>query len=120
MKNKGFWGFLTGSFASSAGILFGINGPPVVYYTTRVCSGKKQCRSTLYGIFSVEGLLRTATYAITGLMIAESFFFAAAMSPFMFLGILAGSKIHLKVNEKTFQLAVAAIVLVAGMLILLR
>jgi len=120
MRNKRFWGFLAGFTAGLTGVLFGVNGPPVVYYANQSCDSKRQLRATLYFVFLADSVFRTLTYAVTGVLGLQSVSFALLMVPFLFLGIIAGNRVHFNVSEKSFKRVITLIVLIVGLIAILR
>ena len=71
-------------------------------------------RATLIAIFAIEYGWRLALFFYRGLLGAEQLEFALWLAPAVVVATLLGQVVHLRVSERLFRLAVAALLLVAG------
>jgi len=120
IRRKGLWGLVTGMVSGTSHIMFGISGPPLVYYMSQISKDKQHLRATLYGIFYAANVFQLITYSMIGIMTARAIFFSLALIPFTLLGVLVGNRFFFKVDEERFREAITAIILVTGLLIVLR
>ncbi|MCB0210528.1 MAG: sulfite exporter TauE/SafE family protein [Anaerolineae bacterium] len=114
------WGLLAGAIGGIFGGLFGTSGPPFVMYLTHKLKQKDILRASLIGLFAIDDIWRVGVFAVTGLLTIEMFQLALLLTPALVLGTVLGHKTHLKISETHFRQAVAAILIVSGILLLIR
>jgi len=101
----------------SAGIVQGVfasGGPLVVYAVSRFTLPKTVFRSTLSALWLVTNVTLTTSYILTGRFTLESLRFVGFLLPMILLGMVAGLKLHDRVDEHRFRVLVYVILMVAG------
>ena len=104
-------------FLFSGGVIQGLyasGGPLVVYYSVREFDHKSTLRSTLAGLWLILNLILIISLCGTGKINAESLKMSGVLLPAVLLGFVFGDKIHRRVSEKVFQIAVYSLLLIAG------
>lgn len=106
-----------------AGVIHGVfatGGPLLVYVTSRIGLDKHAFRATLTGVWLVLNSVLIARFAAAGRFnweIGESVLWLA---PAILVGIFLGEKLHKRVNEERFRMAVYTLLLAASLVLLLR
>jgi uncharacterized membrane protein YfcA len=117
-KIKKFWGAVAGFIGGVFGGIFDVNGPPIVIYMGHKLK-KESFRATITAIFFVDVIWRNILYMLNGVASFESFKFALFLLPALVVGVLLGSKIHVKINEVLFRRIVAIVLFVTGILLVI-
>ena len=107
---------ISGWLAGFMGALFGVNGPPVMYYSSLYSKNKTVFRATVVGVFLADAITRIIGYSVMGIMTFEAVLFALKMLPFLLVGVYLGNKVHFKVKEKLFKTIIGVIVLITGII----
>lgn len=100
--------------------LFASGGPLVVYAVSRLGLRKGNFRSTLSALWLLTNGILTLSYAATGLLTAKNLRFWALLAPTVVVGTVIGERLHDRVNEDLFRIVVFAILVVAGLSIVIR
>ncbi len=111
------WAPLAGITGGCTGAMFGLDGPPLVLYLTQHLRDKQVFRATLYGLFFVHACYRLILYGFSGLITVDVIKFVVYLMPFLLVGILLGSKLHARIDQRVFGKIVASILVVTGMLL---
>jgi uncharacterized protein len=109
------WAFLAGFCGGLSGTLFGAGGPPYAIYLSHRPLSKEQFRATmtLTTIFSIG--LRLAAFAVTGLLMQDGVWIAAAASiPAGLFAIYFASKIFRAISREMVLRGVAVLLLASG------
>ena len=104
------------------GIIHGIfssGGPLVVLYASRQLQDKGKFRATLCLLWTTLNTIIIATYLIEGSYTAPIAKTTVLLVPFVLAGIVAGEKIHDKVNERTFSLIVFGMLFLTAIFMLI-
>ncbi len=116
-----WWAVPTGLVGGALGALFGTGGPVYVIYLSKRLPDKQQIRATMSTIISISTVLRTASYAISGLLLsAKLLLTSVALLPLMVIGIKLGSRIHLSLTDAQMRRAVGVLLLISGVSLLIR
>ncbi len=86
--------------------IFSSGGPLVVLYASRQLQDKGKFRATLCLLWVTLNTIIIATYLVEGSFTQPIAKTTALLVPFVIAGIIAGEKIHDKVNERTFSIIV--------------
>ena len=114
------WIPVTGLFSGVLGGLFGMSGPPLIFYYKNAGYKKKEFRAALIFVFFSMSLVRIFTYIsfhMIGLHMLISVFL---MIPAALAGMYAGNKVHEAMSEDTFKKVTSAVLLASGLLILIK
>jgi hypothetical protein len=112
-------GYLAGGISGLLGGLFGTAGPPIVVFLENQVSRKDVLRATLLAYFLVIDVLRMIPYALSKLVIMPVLEISAAMIPASLMGAYLGRRLHVRVSERAFRLAVGSVLLITGVLLAL-
>lgn len=105
--------------AGLSGGLIGIGGPPLIlYYGTRL--SREAFRAMIVPILLAAAVVRTLTYAATGQVDRHVLLLFAASLPALPLGLALGNRVFQRWSERSFRIAVAALVTAAGLRMLLQ
>lgn len=113
------WAPFSGLAGGCTGAMFGLNGPPMVLYLGHQLKDKQVFRATLYGLFFVDACYRLILYSFNRLITLEVVKFAVYLTPFLLVGLLAGSKLHAKMREDVFRRIIALILVVTGIFLVI-
>ena len=119
LRHRG-WGMIAGSLSGVLAGLYGIGGPPLIFYFKSIAMDKQSFRANLLGIFLVMSWGRMLIYLLLGLYPLAISLDWMAMLPFVALGIYSGQQAHDLIPEIRFQQLTSAILLVSGLLLLAR
>jgi uncharacterized protein len=114
-------GLLISGVGLTGGVLHGLigtSGPVIVPYLQRVLPSPAGMRSTLLAYFLVLDGLRIGGYLQLGLVSADTLQRSALLVPVAILGSVIGSRMHVKVSGDVFRIAVAVLLILAGVLLL--
>ena len=115
------WAIPAGVVGGVLGALFGTGGPVYVIYLSKRLPDKTQIRATVSTIISISTVLRTISYAISGLLLSVKLLVSAAvLLPLMFIGIKVGSRVHLSLTDVQMRRAVGVLLLISGTSLLVR
>jgi uncharacterized membrane protein YfcA len=98
--------------------MFSTGGPLVVIYASRALPDKGQFRATLCLLWTVLNTVIIGAYLLEGSVTPPIAGNTSLLVPFVIAGIIAGEKIHHKVNEQIFSVIVFSMLLVTGFFIL--
>ncbi len=111
---RSFWAYFAGFCSGAFGGAFGVNGPPVVIYTTRTGWSPDAMRGTLNALLTIEFLLVMATHFIQGLLVAKVWEMALFCMPVCFLGNRLGMRIAHRLRPDQYMRLVLLMILVMG------
>ncbi|MDR3116056.1 MAG: sulfite exporter TauE/SafE family protein [Treponema sp.] len=94
--------------------MFSTGGPLVVIYASRALPDKGQFRATLCLLWAVLNTVIIGVYLFEGSITPPIAGTTGLLVPFVVFGIIAGEKIHHKVNEQIFSVIVFSMLLVTG------
>jgi uncharacterized membrane protein YfcA len=115
------WAFFAGFCGGLSGTLFGAGGPPYAIYLSHRPLSKEQFRATmtLTTIFSIG--LRLIAFAVTGLLMQDGVWIAAAASiPAGLFAIYFASKIFRAISREMVMRGVALLLLASGASLIAR
>lgn len=99
--------------------LFGTGGPPYVIYLSHRIRDKGVFRATTSLLFLMEGGLRGAVFASAGLLLQPHLLTAYLSAlPFMALGLLLGSRVHVGISQSQMLRLIGALLLFSGLSLL--
>ena len=95
--------------------LFASGGPLLVFAVGRLGLQKGSFRSTLSALWLLTNSVLTLSYLASGLVTGANLKFWAWLAPTIVFGTVIGESLHDRVNEHHFRIAVFAILLAAGL-----
>ena len=98
--------------------MFSSGGPLVVLYATTALPDKGRFRATLCLLWTTLNTIIITTYLIGGNLDKPALTTGVWMLPFLVLGIIAGEKVHDKVDAKVFSYIVFSMLLLTGLFML--
>lgn len=107
----------------AAGVIHGVfvtGGPLVVYVTGRELSDKARFRATLSALWLVLNIALVTSYLASGQIDGGSLLTSLALIPPLLGGMALGERAHHRVPASQFRLCVYALLLCAGVLLVLR
>ncbi len=116
-----FWAIPAGIIGGAVGTIFGAGGPIYATYMSGRLRDKSQIRATLSTLISISAFSRAIVYAVGGLLLHTTIFMGGALlTPFAWIGIKIGHRIHLGLAQEQMRRAVGALVLLTGLSLLAR
>jgi uncharacterized membrane protein YfcA len=111
---------IAGGIAGALGGVSGIWGPPTVAYLTALNTPKHdqmRVQGVIYGLGAVALL---GAHIWSGVLRAETIAFSVAMVPTAYLGVLIGSTVMDRIDQRMFRRATLFVLLIAGLNLLRR
>lgn len=105
-------GFVSGLLNGSTGM----SGPPVILFFANQGMEKRVFRASLAAYFMALNLATIPAYAVGGLFTRQVLGYAALFAPALALGVLAGMRLALRVEEGLFRRVTLVVVLGTGLL----
>ena len=116
-----FWAVPTGIAGGAIATIFGAGGPIYATYLSGRLKDKSQVRATISTLISISAFARAVVYAVSGLLLHASLLGGAAvLSPFAYLGVKLGNRIHLGLTQEQMRRAIGALLLLTGVSLLVR
>jgi uncharacterized membrane protein YfcA len=111
-----WWSIPTGLSGGAVSAMFGTGGPPYVIYLTHRIHNKRALRSTLSGLFFIEGGMRIAAFALSGLFAQESMLLFCLLGlPVMIMALYAGHRVHLGITHSQMTRLIGLLLLASGL-----
>ncbi|MEZ4520355.1 MAG: hypothetical protein R3A46_01750 [Thermomicrobiales bacterium] len=98
--------------------MVGTSGPVIVPYLQRILAGSASLRSTLLTYFLALDIVRLASYVPLGIAGRTAVLPSVYLLPFAVVASLARGRLQIQVSETLFRVAVAALLILAGALLL--
>lgn len=117
---KNYVGLIAGFLGGCLGGMFATGGPPVIIYLNWKIKDKRVFRATLTLYFLIANSWQYVTYCYTGLITGDILRFTAWLLPAFVIGAMAGSVLHIKINQVLFNRIVALVLLITGILLMLN
>ena len=108
------WAILAGTFGGMIGALFSTGGPFYVVYLKLRQLAKGPFRATIATIFLIDGGARIAGYAMSGLYTTQVLTLVLILLPVLFLGLWIGHHLHIKINQRQFNLGISILLMISG------
>jgi uncharacterized membrane protein YfcA len=119
LKGRG-WIVLAASLSGLMGSMYGMSGPPLIFYCKSRRLDSRAFRSTLLAIFLWMGLFRLAFYLVGGFYTAEILWGCAGAMPFALAGLALGAPIGEAIPQRLFQRITSAVLLLSGLAIVAK
>ncbi|TYB31078.1 MAG: sulfite exporter TauE/SafE family protein [Candidatus Mcinerneyibacterium aminivorans] len=114
------WIPIFGSLSGLLGGLFGMAGPPLIFYFKTNNFQKRAFRVALMSIFLAMTFMRITMYTGFGLFNFQLILSSLMVLPFALAGLYVGSLFHSIIPEKTFRNITSVVLLFSGILIILK
>jgi len=115
------WAAPIGLVGGVLSALFGTGGVLVTLYLAGRLADKSELRATVAAAVLLNSVIRVTAFAATGLLAQEGLLLSALLLvPSMAIGLFVGHRLHAKVDAAGVLRAVYAVLLLAGLSLLLR
>ena len=116
-----WWSVPAGLVGGAVATIFGAGGPIYATYLNGRLDDKSQIRSTMGMLISISAFSRAALYAIGGLLLHAAILVGGlVLSPFVWLGLRIGSRIHVGLTQVQMRRAVGCVLVATGGSLLVR
>lgn len=102
------------------GALFGTGGPFYVIYLRLRQLDKSRFRASIAMMFLIDGGVRIAGYAVSGLYTINLLLMLLMLLPVLFLAMYAGNHLHLKLNQHRFNQLINSLLLISGLMLVYK
>jgi hypothetical protein len=109
-----------GLMGGLVGTLFGTGGPFYAIYFNLRGLDKDAFRATFATNFLIDGGVRLAAYALTGLLNRQTLGWVIAALPLVVAGLYVGGRIHVGLSQRGFVRMVSVILVASGTALLIR
>ena len=109
-----YWAIPAGAFGGMVGALFSTGGPFYVVFLKLRQLAKGPFRATIATIFLIDGGARIAGYAMSGLYTTQVLTLVVLLWPVLFLGLWIGHHLHIKINQRQFNLGISTLLVISG------
>ncbi|MDA0226241.1 MAG: sulfite exporter TauE/SafE family protein [Proteobacteria bacterium] len=110
-----------GTAGGALSALFGTGGVLFAIYNAGRISDKGELRASNAAMIAFSGVVRIVMFGATGLLAQEGLWlFALLLLPALFVGLALGSRLHAVVPAQTVVRAVHAVLVLAGVAVLVR
>ena len=110
------------AYIVAAGFIHGIyasGGPLLIYAVSKQKLSKSVFRSTLSAVWLLFSIILTAFYLVSGKLTADSMQLIMILLPVIIIGIITGEWLHHRIDEYRFKIFVFAVLLFAGLSIII-
>jgi hypothetical protein len=120
-KISRWWSVPVGIVGGALATVFGAGGPIYAAYLSGRLDDKTRIRATMSALISISAFTRAVVYAVSGLLLHMSILVGGlVLSPFVWIGLKLGARIHVGLTQQQMRRAVGVIVLVTGLSLLAR
>lgn len=115
-----FWIPFFGSISGILGGLFGMAGPPLIFFFKNQRMEKKNFRVALLSIFALMTLMRITFYLQLNFFTREMILSSIFILIFALTGMGIGYKLHDVISEKLFKQITSVALFISGLLIVVK
>ena len=116
-----WWSVPAGIVGGAVATVFGAGGPIYSVYLSGRLHDKSAIRATISSLISISAFTRAVIYAVTGLLLHLAILAGAVLlSPFVWLGLTLGNRIHVGLTQEQMRRAVGALLMITGTSLLAR
>jgi uncharacterized membrane protein YfcA len=116
-----WWCIPAGITGGAIAAVFGAGGPIYVTYLSGRLRDKDQMRATISTLISISAFTRALMYAVTGLLLNTAILAGlAVLSPFVWLGLRTGHRIHIGLSQTQMRRVVGTLLALVGLSLLVR
>ncbi len=113
------WVYPAGFLAGCLGGAFNTPGPPVIVYGSLRHWPRNEFRAVLQALFLLNSVLVVASHAVARHLTRQVFAYYLYAVPALAVGILIGSVVDSKIDQRQFRKLVTAMILALGLALLL-
>mgnify|MGYP001031073574 CR=1 FL=1 len=113
------WVYPAGFLAGCLGGAYNTPGPPVIVYGSLRQWPRNEFRAVLQALFLLNALLVVASHAVAKHLTEQVFVYYLYAVPALAVGILIGSVVDSRIDQRQFRKLVTAMILVLGLALLL-
>ncbi len=118
---SGLWSMPTGIVGGAASTVFGAGGPIYASYLSGRLADKREIRATASTMISISAFSRVVIYLVSGLLLHKAILVGmVVLAPFAWIGFRIGARIHVGLTNEQMRRIVGAVLVVAGVSLLLR
>jgi len=115
------WAIPAGVVGGAVATVFGAGGPIYATYMMGRTRDKGAIRSTISTLIAISTFSRAIVYAISGLLLHAAVFVGAlVLSPFVWIGLRIGQRIHVGLSTEQLRRAIGLLLVFTGSTLLLR
>ncbi|HSN19669.1 MAG TPA: sulfite exporter TauE/SafE family protein [Usitatibacter sp.] len=115
------WVVPVGLLGGAVATVFGAGGPIYATYLSARLGDKSQVRATTSALISISAFSRAVIYAVSGLLLHAAIGLGAlALSPFVWIGLKLGTRIHLGLTQQQMRRVVGALLVFTGVSLVWR
>jgi uncharacterized membrane protein YfcA len=115
------WAIPAGIAGGAVATIFGAGGPIYATYMSGRLRDKNQVRATISTLISISAFSRAIVYAVSGLLLHLVILYGGMLlSPFVWIGLRIGHRIHLGLTQEQMRRTVGVLVLLTGLSLLAR
>jgi uncharacterized membrane protein YfcA len=116
-----WWSVPTGLLGGAIATVFGAGGPLYVTYLSGRLHEKNELRATISTLISISAFVRALVYAASGVILnLATLLGVVALSPFVWIGLRIGTRIHLGLTQLQMRRGVGILLLATGSSLLIR
>jgi hypothetical protein len=116
-----WWCVPAGIVGGAVATVFGAGGPIYATYLSGRLHDKNEVRATISTLISISALSRGVMYAVAGLLLKAAILAGSALlSPFVWLGLKIGHRIHVGLTHEQMRRVVGCLLVVTGGSLLVR
>jgi uncharacterized membrane protein YfcA len=109
-------GLAAGLVGGTMSASIGAGGPLYMMYLSRRISDKSRLRSTISALFVMTTTLRIVLFLFAALFTQDGLLtLALLLAPFIFLGLVIGHRLHVKMSRETLLKFIGALLTLAGL-----
>jgi uncharacterized membrane protein YfcA len=120
-KISRLWVVPIGLLGGAVATVFGAGGPIYATYLSARLGDKSQVRATTSMLISVSAVSRAVIYAVSGLLLHVAVGLGAiALSPFVWMGLKLGTRIHVGLTQQQMRRVVGGLLVFTGLSLVWR
>ena len=115
------WAIPAGIAGGAFATVFGAGGPIHATYLSGRLRDKGQMRATISTLISISAFSRAIVYAVSGLLLHATILAGGLLlSPFVWIGLRIGHRIHVGLTQEQMRRAVGCLLVLTGLSLLVR
>jgi uncharacterized membrane protein YfcA len=120
-KFSTWWCVPVGIVGGAIATVFGAGGPIYATYLSGRLDDKTEIRSTMSALIAISAFTRAIVYVVSGLILHAAIFAGfVVLSPFVWMGLRLGHRIHVGLTQQQMRRAIGGLLLLTGSSLLVR